>query len=64
MLPLFGYNIYLIDLPLLIILVSLVYSATRFDEWPAILKESLRWGIRLILFLGAIGLALAILQQF
>jgi hypothetical protein len=64
MLPLFGHNIYLIDLPLLIVLVSLVYSATRFDDWSAILREALRWGIRLVLFLGAIGLVLAILQQF
>ena len=33
-----AYNIYLIDLPLLIVLVSLVYSATRYDEWAPILK--------------------------
>jgi hypothetical protein len=64
MLPLFGSNIYLIHLPLLIILVSLVYSATRFDEWSAILREAVRWGVRLVLFLGAIGVVLAIVQQF
>ena len=38
-----GHNIYLIDLPLLIVLISLVYSATRFDEWGAILREAVRW---------------------
>ena len=35
-----GHNIYLVDLPLLIVLISLVYSATRFDEWGAILFEA------------------------
>ena len=41
---LFAHNIYLIDLPLLIVLVSLVYSATRFDRWSAILGEAFRSG--------------------
>jgi hypothetical protein len=41
-------------LPLLIVLVSLVYGATRYDEWPFILRESFRWGIRLTGFLFAI----------
>jgi hypothetical protein len=49
-----AHNIYLIDLPLLIVLISLVYSATRFDEWSAILREAVRWVLRLVLFLGAI----------
>ena len=53
-----AYNIYLIDLPLLIVLVSLVYSATRYDEWAPILKEAVRWGVRLVLFLAVIGLVL------
>ena len=34
------HNIYLIDLPLLIVLISLVYSATRYDQWSAILYEA------------------------
>ncbi len=42
--PLFAYNIYLVHLPILIVIVSLVYSATRYDQWGAILKEALRWG--------------------
>lgn len=53
-----NHNIYLIDLPILIVLVSLVYSATRFDRWGPIFREAFRWGGRLLLFLGAIGLAL------
>ncbi|HZY84186.1 MAG TPA: hypothetical protein VFE78_05115 [Gemmataceae bacterium] len=62
--PLFAHNIYLFDLPLLIVLVSLVYSATRFDEPLPILREALRWGLRLAAFLGAIGLALYLVSRF
>jgi len=38
--------------------VSLVYSATRFDQWKPILGEALRWGSRLVVFLAAVGGAL------
>ncbi len=58
-----GHNIYFVDLPLLVILISLVYSATRFDEWGAILREALRWGLRLVAFLVAIGFALYLLDR-
>lgn len=58
-----AHNIYLVDLPLLIILISLVYSATRFDEWGPILREALRWGLRLALFLVAICVVLYILDR-
>lgn len=57
-----GHNIYLVELPLLIVLVSLVYSATRFDEWRPILMEALRWGLRLAGFLVSIGFILYILH--
>ena len=63
MLPFAVANIYLWDLPLLVVLVSLVYSATRFDEWPAILREAVRWGLRLTAFLAAIGLALYLVNR-
>jgi hypothetical protein len=59
-----GHNIYFVDLPLLIVLISLVYSATRFEEWGAILYEAIRWGLRLALFLIAIGIVLYILHYF
>ena len=36
-------------------IISLVYSATRYDQWGPILREALRWGVRLTAFLGAIG---------
>jgi hypothetical protein len=45
-------------LPILITVVSLVYSATRYEEWGAILRESLRWGLRLTGFLVGIGVIL------
>jgi hypothetical protein len=61
--PLFAHNIYFIDLPLLIVLVSLVYSATRFDRWDLILREALRWGLRLVLFLLGIAVALYVLHR-
>jgi hypothetical protein len=45
-------------LPILIVVISLVYSATRYDEWGLILREALRWGLRLALFLLLIGVVL------
>ncbi len=57
------HSIYLYDLPLLIVLISLVYSATRFDQWAPILREAVRWGGRLIAFLGAIGLVLYLMTR-
>ena len=58
------HNIYLIDLPLLVVLISLVYSATRFDEWSAILQESFRWGRNLLGFLGLITVVLYLVNSF
>ena len=46
------------ELPILIVLVSLVYSATRFDRWDLILREAFRWGLRMGLFLAGIVLIL------
>lgn len=49
-------SVFYFDLPLLIVLVSLVYGATRFESWPAILMESGRWVVRLgsfLLFIAA-----------
>jgi hypothetical protein len=55
--PLFAFSIYW-HLPILIVVVSLVYSATRYDQWGAILHEALRWGLRLAAFLLGVGLTL------
>jgi hypothetical protein len=57
-LPIAAHSIYW-DLPVLIVVISLVYSATRFDRWDYILREALRWGIRMALFLIGIVLILA-----
>jgi hypothetical protein len=52
------------DLPVLIVVVSLVYSATRFDGRNAIVHEAVRWGARMTGFLGGIGLALYALSSW
>lgn len=62
--PLFAYNIYLVQLPILIVLVSLVYSATRFDQWRAIFREAVRWGLRLFGFLVAVAGVLYVVNLF
>jgi hypothetical protein len=48
----------------LIPIISLVYSATRFDDWPTILHEAWRWGLRMTGFLLAIALAIFLLAKF
>lgn len=50
-------------LPILIVLISLVYSGTRYDDWSAILAEAFRWGLRMAGFLFVIVLALYILSR-
>lgn len=50
-------NIYW-HLPFLILIVSLVYSATKYDRWDYILREAFRWALRMILFLAGIVLIL------
>jgi len=46
------------ELPILIVMVSLVYSATRYDNWGQIFREAFRWGMRMALFLIGIVLIL------
>lgn len=53
-----GAIAYYWHLPLLLVLVSLVYAATRYDEWDLILNEAVRWGARLAGFLLAVVLVL------
>lgn len=53
-LPLYAY------LPLLIVVISLVYSATRYEDWGAILREALRWGLRMSAFLVGVAAVLYI----
>lgn len=56
-------NIYL-HLPVLIVVVSLVYSATRHDNWNKIVREAVHWGIRMTTFLLTIGVILFALSTF
>ena len=56
-------NIYA-QLPVLIVVISLVYAGTRYDEWTSILGEAFRWGGRMALFLASIGLALYLLAEY
>jgi hypothetical protein len=51
--PLFAASIYW-HLPVLLVVISLVYSATRYDDWRLILREAVRWGSRLLVFLVTI----------
>jgi hypothetical protein len=61
--PLLGVSIYW-HLPILIAVISLVYSATRFERWENILAEAFRWGLRMAGFLCAIGVVLYALSRF
>lgn len=59
----FAVSIYW-HLPVLLVVVSLVYSATRHDKWRLITHEAVRWGTRMAGFLGAIGLVLYLLSWY
>jgi hypothetical protein len=63
MISLLAYSIYW-DLPILVVVVSLVYSATRFDDFGAIFREALRWGRRMVGFLCGIAIALYLLSRW
>lgn len=52
------------ELPLVLVMISLVYSATRFDDWPSILWETYRWARNMIVFLAAIALILFVISAF
>jgi hypothetical protein len=52
------------QLPILIVVISLVYSATRYDRWDLILREAFRWGSRMAGFLVLIGVALFLVTSF
>ena len=53
---------YYVHVPVLLILISLVYSATRFDQWNLILREAVRWGRNLLGFLLVIAVVLYLLS--
>jgi hypothetical protein len=45
-------------LPFMLTVISLVYSATRHDDFKTILVEAFRWGIRMAAFMFGIGAVL------
>jgi threonine/homoserine/homoserine lactone efflux protein len=59
--PVFGNVSYWIHLPILVVVISLVYAGTRYDDWPNILREARRWLVRLFGFLFVVVLVLYIL---
>ncbi len=54
---LFAMSIYL-HLPLMLLVISLVYSATRHEKWDEILIEAFRWGIRMLGFMFLVAVVL------
>jgi hypothetical protein len=53
-----------VHLPILLAVISLVYSATRYEHWDNIVREAFRWGLRMFAFLCGIGVALYVLTWF
>ena len=56
------HSVILLDLPLLIVLTSLVYSASRHESWKEIGAEAVRWGLRLALFMLSIVAVLLVVS--
>ena len=52
------------DMPVLLIVVAFVYSATRHDRWDRIAKEAGRWLLHIVFFLGGIGFVLYALSTW
>jgi hypothetical protein len=48
----------------LLVVVSLVYAATRHDRWDKIVHEAVGWGVRILIFLVAIGVVLYLLSTY
>jgi hypothetical protein len=51
------------QLPILIVVISLVYSATRYDHWGSIFREAVRWARNMVFFLAVIALVLYALAR-
>ena len=51
-------------LPILLVVVSVFYSATRHDRWDRILKEAAGWGFRIATFLAFICITLYVLSTY
>jgi hypothetical protein len=49
-------------LPLMLLVISLVYSATRHEQWDEILLEAFRWGIRMFGFMILVAIVLFVVE--
>jgi len=49
-------------LPILLVLVSLVYSASRYDEWRAIIVHAARNCVYIVFFMGSVFVVLFFLS--
>ncbi|QDU60685.1 hypothetical protein Pan216_15340 [Planctomycetes bacterium Pan216] len=49
-------------LPPLVIAVSLVYSATRYEDWGLIWRHAIRWALYILAFLGSAYLVLFLIS--
>ena len=49
--------------PVLVVVISLVYSATKFDQWPYIVREATRWVVRMTAFLVIVTAVLVALDH-
>jgi len=59
---LLAMSIYL-HLPIMLVLVSLVYSATRYDQWDLIVSNAIRGCIYIVVFMGSVFLVLWFLSS-
>lgn len=50
-----------VQLPILLAIISLVYSATRYDDWGDIFGEAFRWGSRMFMFMLGIAAVMYVL---
>jgi hypothetical protein len=62
--PLFASASIYWDLPVLLVVFSLVYSASRHDRWDRILREALGWGARVGGFLLVVGVGLYVASSY
>jgi hypothetical protein len=46
------------QLPVLLVIISMVYSATRYDDWTDIVVEAFRWGSRMLVFMLGIAVVM------
>jgi hypothetical protein len=54
---LFAASIYL-HLPFMLLIISLVYSATKHENWDDILTDAFHWGIRMFAFMVVVAVVL------